>query len=324
MASFRVPTLRNIFSGAAPYLRPTQRRWAQVHDIRFLATDQSSKILEKYKEKLAQKAKEEGLQDITQLQERYKDKIQELKKKASIPLPNLTPPPSPPFDPSSPFPAPPPPPKPQVAGKTNGIKTLNSYVDVEKSLALPVKELETIWRLRHAAHPQTLCAVVPVEAWKPIQETAKRWPTFLLPLPKGVLSTPDTANTPASTAAGGSAPTEIHILQWSFPAPDTVTVIFTHLAEFKLRGEYSEPHTTVTFHTEMLGEKGVVMMRGEVREGRGVSVDESKWLVMCLQKFYGVQSHEGGGRRRQLVEMFGRGDGGFSVEELVGECERVV
>jgi len=60
MASFRVPALRHVISGAPPYLRATQRRWAQVHDIRFLATQQSDRVIEKYKAKLAQKAKAYG------------------------------------------------------------------------------------------------------------------------------------------------------------------------------------------------------------------------------------------------------------------------
>ncbi len=60
MASFRVPVLRHVVSGAAPYLRATQRRWAQVHDVRFLATQQSDRVIEKYKEKLARKVKEYG------------------------------------------------------------------------------------------------------------------------------------------------------------------------------------------------------------------------------------------------------------------------
>lgn len=58
MSTIRVPALRHTVSGAAPYLRATQRRWAQVHDVRFLATQQSDRVLEKYKEKLARKAKE--------------------------------------------------------------------------------------------------------------------------------------------------------------------------------------------------------------------------------------------------------------------------
>jgi hypothetical protein len=58
MTSTKVLALRHIVSGAAPYLRATQRRWAQVHDVRFLATQQSDRVLEKYKGKLAQKARE--------------------------------------------------------------------------------------------------------------------------------------------------------------------------------------------------------------------------------------------------------------------------
>lgn len=103
-----------------------------------------------------------------------------------------------------------------------------------------------------------------------------------------------------------------------------MTVIFTHLAEYKIKGQYSEPHTTVTFHTELREEKELVMMKGEVTEGRGVSVDEAKWLVMLLQKFYGAQSFEGDGVRRRLVEEFGRGDGGFKLETLVEEAEKIV
>ena len=58
MASFRIPALRHVVPGAAPYLRASQRRWAQVHDVRFLATQHSERVLEKYKEKLDRKVKE--------------------------------------------------------------------------------------------------------------------------------------------------------------------------------------------------------------------------------------------------------------------------
>lgn len=58
MAIIRSPAIRRIIAGAPPYLRASQRRWAQVHDVRFLATQQSDRVLEKYKEKLDQKAKE--------------------------------------------------------------------------------------------------------------------------------------------------------------------------------------------------------------------------------------------------------------------------
>jgi len=61
MASLRSPALRTLVrvNNLAP-ARAQQRRWAQVHDVRFLAThrDPSSSVLEKYREKLSRKARE--------------------------------------------------------------------------------------------------------------------------------------------------------------------------------------------------------------------------------------------------------------------------
>ena len=98
-------------------------------------------------------------------------------------------------------------------------------------------------------------------------------------------------------------------------------MLFTHLAEYKLRGEFSQPHTTVTHHLELAEEKGLVLLQGSVVEGRGVSVDEGKWLVMCLQKFYGDVG--GQGERKRLLEQFSGGDGEFRIETLVEEAEKV-
>ena len=59
MTAVRAPTIRNFISSNEPYLRSVQRRWAQVHDVRFLATHREpDRIVEKYREKLDKKAKE--------------------------------------------------------------------------------------------------------------------------------------------------------------------------------------------------------------------------------------------------------------------------
>jgi len=99
-------------------------------------------------------------------------------------------------------------------------------------------------------------------------------------------------------------------------------VLFTHLAEYKLRGEFSQPHTTVTHHLDLGDPKGLVLLQGTVVEGRGVSVDEGKWLLMCLQKFYGVIEEQP--KRKKLLEQFSKGDGDFKVEELLEEAEKTV
>ncbi|KAF2452494.1 ATP11 protein-domain-containing protein [Lineolata rhizophorae] len=374
MAGIRRPTVmlrsllpQRVVSGL-PHC-PSQRRWAQVHDVRYLATHNTREaVLAKYKEKLDRKAKEEGLSNIDELKQAYQDRITELRKKSTVPGANA------PFDaaaaatasipqqapsPTSPFPPPPPPPAqpdlghqpvpPSSAGPTSssppppppsssvpkpppaGIKTLSSFVDVAKMRDLPPREIEYLWRLRHAGAATSLCGVVPAATYAALERAARRHPQFVLPLPARRAGA-DAGRGEGREGGGGAAAASIHFLQWAFPAPDTATVVFTHLAEYKLRGEFSAPHTAVTLHAELARDKGVVLMQGGVVEGRGVDVDEGRWLVMCLQKFYAMGeqpeeesavAREGKERRKRLLEMFSRGDEGFKVEELVEEAERI-
>lgn len=185
----------------------------------------------------------------------------------------------------------------------HGIKTLSSYIDIEKTRELPQKEIEKIWRLRHAHNPQSLCAVIPQPTYNRIVATAKSHPQFILPIPRE------------------SKGAEMHFLEWTFPTPTTVTVIFTHLAEYRLRGEYSQPHTIVSHHTDLADSKGLVLLQGSVTEGRGVSVEEGKWLLMCLQKFYTAGCGNDG--RKKLLEQFTRGDFAFEINELLEEAEKM-
>ena len=247
---------------------------------------------------------------MDELKALYQDKIQSQRRQALAPesINSAT---------SSGFPSPPPPPQvlaqsaPKSSSQTSasnkssnspGIKLLSSYIDIPKTLELPPKEIEYVWRLRHASDPQSLCAVIPQSTYNRIEATARRHPQFILPIPR----------------EGKGA--EIHFLQWTFPSPTTSTVLFTHLAEFKLRGEYAQPHTTVTHHLDLVDPKGLVLLHGNVVAGRGISVDEGKWLLMCLQKFYGAELKV---ERQKLLEQFSQGDGGFKVEELLEEAEKV-
>ncbi|KAI4252023.1 MAG: hypothetical protein L6R42_008146 [Xanthoria sp. 1 TBL-2021] len=306
MFARRLCVFENISKQCAPALRYSQRRWAQVHDVRFLVTHQrADSITERYRDKLLQKAAQEGLQSVDELKTVYKDRIQKQREKATT---------------NAAFPQPPPPPDPTSIAPSStpssppsskssappGFKTLSSYLDLPKTLTLPPKEIEYIWRLRHANSPTSLCAILPSPTYLRIQQTARKHPHFILPLPRE-----------------GSTGAEIHFLQWSFPAPDTATVVFTHLAEYKLRGEYSQPHTTITMHLELMDEKGLVLMQGQVLEGRRVNVEEARWLVLCLQKFYGGEEGDHVSRRR-LLEKFSQGDETFKVEELVDEAEKIV
>ncbi|KAI0854245.1 ATP11-domain-containing protein [Daldinia vernicosa] len=322
MATVRIPALRNLIGRRQPFRLPgQQRRWAQVHDVRFVATTQAARnVTEKYRDKLDRKAREEGLRDISELKEAYKDRIQELRKKDAASVPGLDA-----LLADEPAPVktraqdgitqkpPPPPPQPQVppvvgTGSTNAaVKPLSEILDLPKARALPEKELSAIWRLRHASSPNSLCAVIPRATYATLEATARRHPSFVLPVPRG-----------AEVGA------EMHFLQWVFDGPSrTATVLFTQLAEYKARGEWAQPHTSVTHYVDE-GLAGV-LMAGSVVDGRGASVQDAKWLVMLMQRFYGGEGTGGdkdGGKRR-LLEEFGRGDGGFSVERLLEESEKL-
>ncbi|KAI9665015.1 MAG: hypothetical protein M1821_006463 [Bathelium mastoideum] len=333
MATHRLLLLRHVASRSAPPLRGHRRRWAQVHDVRFLATHVSKdRILDKYRDKLDRKAAQEGHESIDSLKDAYKDQIANLRKQAAVPgatAPLDANPQSPASSfnqpsPSGPHPTPPtapPSPSPSSFKTPPGVKTLSSFLDVDKTRTLPPTEIETLWRLRHASNPNSLCATIPRRTYDAIAATARRHPQFILPLPRTPPSG-DAGEGAQGKETGEEGAAEIHFLQWTFPTPTTSTVLFTHLAEYKLRGEFSTPHTTVTHHLDLAEEKGLVLLQGSVVDGRGVSVEEGKWLVMCLQKFYGQAAEET--PRRRLMEKFSEGDAeGFRVEELLEEAERM-
>lgn len=292
----------------------------------------------------------EGHDSISSLKESYQDKISELRKTAStIPIvPEVRP-----TEAASLQQPPPPPPSPEQSPKAQGqarkqttgapgIKPLSSYLDLEKVSALPNKEVEYIWRLRHANDPLSLCAVIPLETYNRIYRTARTHPQFVLPLPRPTAEdgSGDVKQSPQGFEGGERSAADIHFMQWGFhppagvpPSPGsktannhTSTVLFTHLAAYKLHGAYAQPHTTITHHLDLADSHGLVLLIGSVVEGRGVSVEEGRWLLMCLQRFYDHEGHGGGlGRekRQGLLKKFSSGDQGFNLEELVDEAERI-
>ncbi|EED18913.1 F1F0 ATP synthase assembly protein Atp11, putative [Talaromyces stipitatus ATCC 10500] len=339
MASSRVPRLHTLVRTQTQLFQLQQRRWAQVHDVRFLATHRDpQQVLDRYKHKLDQKAKQEGHDSVESLKEAYKDKIAEYRRKAST---VATPEPSPASSPTSTKPSPSSTPTHPTASSpiaaaaraatdsnTPGIKPLSSYLNLEKILTLPPKEIETLWRLRHANNARSICAVIPLETYQRMATAARSNPQFILPLPRQSGST----QSEESAAVEGGA--DIHFLQWGFHPPaassssslqtantHTSTVVFTHLAAYKLHGSYAQPHTTITHHLDLADEKGLVLMHGQVMPDSGVSVSEASWLVSCVQRFYDFDG-EGSGRKGELLRMFTRGDvEGFKIEDLVSETE---
>ncbi|KAK2751876.1 hypothetical protein FQN55_008618 [Onygenales sp. PD_40] len=356
MASIRAPAVRNIIGGSGPLLRNVQKRWAQVHDVRFLATHhEPDRVLDKYRDKLQRKAKEEGHSSVSALKDAYQDKIKDLRTRAETipqPLPSASQIPNAGQTTTSPPPAQStrsaPSPASKPSSQTPGIKPLSAYLDIPKILTLPAKEIETLWRLRHAANSQSICATVPLDTYLRMANTARQNPQFVLPLPRISDTAPESKDVKEGdqdSAYSTSTGADIHFLQWGFHPPATAaasppeapranastlnthtsTVIFTHLAAYKLHGAYAQPHTIITHHLDLADEKGLVLLNGTVVADRGISVEEAKWLVMWLQRFYdwGVDGNQAG-RKAEMLRMFTQGDvQGFKLEELMEEVEKV-
>ncbi|KAA8642080.1 hypothetical protein EYZ11_005627 [Aspergillus tanneri] len=338
MASLRLSALQSLLRTRTPSVRPQQKRWAQVHDVRFLATHHDSQqVLDRYRSKLNQKAQQEGHENIDSLKEAYKEKIDDLRHKAATPI---TPESSPSPARSAVPPAPPPPPSMQAkaaarTANSTGIKPLSSYINVEKTLALPPKEIEAIWRLRHASNPNSICACIPVETYLRIAAAARQNPQFVLPLPRTQIE----SQSPETNTEANDAGADIHFLQWGFHPPasasssevpsgplassHTSTIIFTHLAAYQLHGAYAQPHTTITHHLDLADEKGLVLMLGQVMPDSGVSTTDATWLASCVQRFFDFGG-QANGRKGELLRMFTKGDvQNFKIEDLLGEAEKL-
>lgn len=278
------------------------------------------------------------------MKEAYNEKIHDLRRKASTaaapepgaPTCNTAVPGTPPA-----FHPPPPPsqsPTAQAAqaissSKSSDVKPLSSLLDVEKIRELPAKEIEALWRLRHANNSHSICAVIPLETYQRIAAAARQNPQFILPLPRQPSEAEQTEQqNPESKPASAGA--DIHFLQWAFHPPaegssagpsntHTSTVIFTHLGAYKMHGSFAQPHTTITHHLDLADDKGLVLMHGLVMPDRGISTTEATWLVSCVQRFYDFDG-QASGKKSELVRMFTRGDvENFKVEDLVEETERL-
>jgi ATP synthase F1 complex assembly factor 1 len=264
--------------------------------------------LEKYKDKLEKKAREVGAKDIKELKNKLRDTI-ELKRKEFDrvnPLKELEE-----YERKAAMEA-------QERMKNEGklrdprasnipekpYKTMESFIALDKIKKLSPEEIGFIWKARFQNKDDTLISVVPSEVFNKLAKNARENPTFVLPLPRG---------------EDGS---EIHYVQWAFVGPNTVHCMFTTLLEFKTHKEYARPHTTVSFHTELKEDKGIVLMNGTVEKDSAVKLPEAQLLLLNVQRFYGAMADtEVSQRRLQLLKDFTSGSPNFSIDSLIEEAQ---
>lgn len=161
------------------------------------------------------------------------------------------------------------------------IRPLSDFVNVEKLGSESPENVRKLWTAYHQVKNQ-VSAVIPVDVYAQLLQTARKYPQFILPLPKAVVTTedgekraiedPEAVEDASKTAEQGF---EMYFLQWAFlPAPAdggpaASTVLFTPLAEYKLRQEFAQPLLVLTHYPDLAQQTSQVLMRGEITDVAG-------------------------------------------------------
>lgn len=299
-------------------------RTAAVTNVRFIQSKTfiDKHIKEKYRAQLEARAKQKGLESPEKLLEEMKETIEETKKQLNMvdPLKELED-----YQQAMKL-------KDSMQGKKNKVvdlegrkldpitgevekpyKTLDSYLVLDKIKELGAKEIEFLWRAKFQKDEQSLVAIAPFETFMKMYVNARKYPTFVLPLPRA------DAIVDGQVEDANDTPMEMHFVQWSFVGPETTHCMITTLMEYKLHGEYARPHTTLAFHQDLGAEKGIVLMEGRVDEQSSVSPEDAQVLLLNVQRFYGALStgSDVEHQRLALLRKFNTGDSSFSMEECI-------
>ncbi|PWZ03751.1 ATP11-domain-containing protein [Testicularia cyperi] len=229
-----------------------------------------------------------------------------------------------------------------AGGQEGPVKPLSKILDVEK---LQTQDTETVSKLWTGYHimKNKLCAVVPAEKYAEMLQNAKKYPQFVLPLPRKVVGAEQ--DLPGSSDTTSEA-FEMNFLEWAILPPSSpsfnagtsasnaqlrpATTLFTPLAEYKLKQDFSQPVLILTFYPDLADSHNIVLMRGEItglneQTGKGGRIDhkEAQLLSLTLQRFYLPTPTQDGEQCKQLLQNFHEKPQDFDVEELVNVAFRL-
>lgn len=225
---------------------------------------------------------------------------------------------------------------------------LGSILNLDKILETPhtAEQVSLLWTAYHTSRSGGtgrgyLCASIPVDTYEKMLSVAKRYPTFILPLPRDqALIAKEQGENPTQR------PHEFYFMEWgmhgsppeprpsldalftkpqpgaSAHIPPTSTILFTPLGEYKLRNSFATPYLIMTNYTDLARSHGIVLLRGEITPSSGggtarymLSQQDAQLLATGLQKFYLWGEAEG--ERGGLLKTFHENPASFKWEELL-------
>ncbi|KAI0719145.1 ATP11-domain-containing protein [Cerioporus squamosus] len=305
---------------------------------------------EKYAEKLRRRAQEQGksVDDLrAELKEQERQKrLQRLKEESSKASEVLSDP-SASTSSSSSSPATGSPPASAPRKDSSPVKPLSSIINFDKLLQTPhtPEQISLLWRAYHESRSGGtgrgyLCATVPIETYQKMLDAASKYPTFVLPVPRENAQVEGSSGEPAY---------EFYLMEWGFHGsppepttaadlfsspkpssnPQTSTVLFTPLQEYKTRQSFATPYLVLTHYTDLVKTHGLVLLRGEITPSGGsasvgtgedgarfmLSQSDAQLLAIHLQRFY--LWNEGSNERAALLKAFHERPSEFKWEELL-------
>ncbi|KAL1698639.1 ATP11 protein-domain-containing protein [Schizophyllum commune] len=240
------------------------------------------------------------------------------------------------------------------------VKPLASILALEKILDPPhtAEQVSQIWTTYHDLQSGGtgrgfVSASIPLATYEKMLSIARRYPTFVIPLPR--LVEKDGTSTSSDSSSSSESPTpsepaketayEFYLMQWDIhpappapttdifarpqanasPNPPTATIIFTPLQEYKLRQQFATPYMVLTQYTDLAASHGVVLARGEITPSTSESgkfmlgQEDARSLVMAIQKFYLWDQ----GKKENLLQVFHERPEEFKWEDLIQQVKVV-
>jgi ATP synthase mitochondrial F1 complex assembly factor 1 len=220
-------------------------------------------------------------------------------------------------------------------------------MDLTRILDTPhtAEQIGALWTAYHAKKTiegrGLLSAVIPRATYESFLPSARKYPSFILPLPR------QDAQLEAPVDAGVSnTPYEFYFMEWAHyppppnprfeveslfakgpaasPNPPCTTVLFTPLQEYKLRQAYALPHLVLTHYTDLADSHGIVLMRGELTPSQSdarrpmLSPSAAQILAFGLQQFYLPGQNA---QKAKLLSTFHEKPDEFSWEELISASQ---
>ncbi|CEI95763.1 hypothetical protein G6F70_007205 [Rhizopus microsporus] len=175
--------------------------------------------------------------------------------------------------------------------------TLDKVVKLDLLLKEDPGSISEIWT-RYHANKDCISAVIPGSIYNRMYEISKKYPMFILPMPREVG------------------------LEFFFLQFQSHQCYFTSLLEYKTKGEKARPFLTITHFPELLEEKGIVLMKGEINDNpkRMLSTSNAQFLAFALQRFYATDDQ----RKLKLVEQFNDSPQTFDYHDLLDEIDSIV